>query len=175
MANNNNIRLGPANVTFSGTLGGVSYTNLDLGASSTDGVTIAFSSDVINVSTDRTGSAPARVFLAGQGAEITTNLIEETFDNIYLSVPGAVSGTGNRIDYGRSAGYDLVANWAGRLIITPLDTSRRKFEFYSCTPAGNPQFNYNSADPFVLTLVWRAVPVGTLADGKQLGYSLPQS
>jgi len=174
MATVSNINLGPSTVTFSGTLGGISYDALDLGAFNEEGVTVTVTTDGIDVATDQTGTAPARVFLGGQSATVTTPMLEETFDLTYLALVGAVSGTGNRIDFGRKAGYDIAENWAGQLEIKPIDATRDKFVLHSCIPTGEVSAVYNSTDPYLLQVEWRALPDTTLADGKQLGFRSSQ-
>jgi hypothetical protein len=174
MANTNNIELGPSTVVFSGTVGGLSYNALDLGAFTEDGVTLTITDDFVEVPTDQTGTAPAKIFLGGQSATVTTPLLEEAFDQIYTALVGSVSGTGNRIDFGRSAGYDVLANWSGQLTITPLDSSRPKWVLYKCVPGGQKSFNFNSSNPTVLNVEWRALPDTTKNDGKRLGYRVSQ-
>lgn len=175
MANNENIALGPAEVTFSGTIGGVVYDNFDLGVATDDGVTITFTNDVVEIATDRTGTQPAKIFSSGQGATVTTPLLEEVFDTFYIAQVGAVSGTGNRTDFGRQAGYDQTNNWSGRLIVRPIDTTRDQYEFYKATPTGEKSLTHNSNGATVLNVEWRCLPDSTLEDGKQLGYKRAQS
>jgi hypothetical protein len=170
MANVNNIKLGPATVTFSGSLGGITHDALDLGAFTDDGVSLTVSSDNIDVPTDQTGTAPAKVFLGGQSATVTTPMLEETFDSLYLGLVGAVSGTGNRIDFGRAAGYDIVDNWSGQLTITPLDSARDKFVVHKAVPTGEVSVTFNSANATVVNLEWRVLPDDTQTDGAKLGY-----
>jgi len=174
MANTNNIQLGPATVAFSGTIGSIAYTSLDLGAFTTDGVVVSITDDVVEVATDQTGTAPARIFLGGQTATVTTPMSEEVFDQTYLSLVGSVSGTDNRIDFGRSAGYDVGTNWSGQLTITPTDATRDKWVFYKCHPIGEKSFNYNSTSETVLNVEWRITPDTSLDDGKRLGYRSSQ-
>ena len=170
MANSDNIYLGPAVVTVSGSLGGITYDGFDLGSFTSDGVTLTVSTETVDVTTDQTGTAPAKVFLGGQTATITTPMQEETFDNLYMGLPGAVSGTNNRIDFGRAAGYDITSNWSARLTITPINANRDKWEFYKCVPAGDVSPSFNSSGETVVSLEWRALPDTSLDDGKRLGY-----
>ncbi len=170
MASTSNIQLGPAVVTFSGSLGGVSHDALDLGAFSDEGVSLTVTSDNIDVPTDQTGTAPAKVFLGGQSATVTTPMLEETFDSLYLGLVGAVSGTGNRIDFGRGAGYDILTNWSGQLTITPTNAARDKYVLRQCVPTGEVSVTFNSADATVVNLEWRVLPDSSLTDGTRLGY-----
>lgn len=174
MANTDNIKLGPATVVFSGTLGGVVYDALDLGAFSDEGVTLTVTTDVIDVATDQTGTAPAKSFIAGQFASVTTPMLEEQFDQLYLGLVGAVSGTGNRIDFGRSAGFDIVDNWSGQLTITPLDTARDKYVLLKAIPTGEVSVSFNTTDATVVNLEWRVLPDTTQTDGKRLGFRVSQ-
>lgn len=176
MANSSNIKLGPAVVTFSGSLGGVSHDALDLGSFSDEGVTLTVTTDNIDVPTDQTGTAPAKVFLGGQSATVTTPLLEETFDSHYLGLVGAVSGTGNtNIAFGRSAGYDILDNWSGQLTVTPLDTTRPKWTLFKCSPTGALNVTFNSSDAAVVNVEWRVTPDDTKSDGERLGLREPQS
>lgn len=175
MANTSNIKLGPAVVTLDGSLGGISYTAFDLGAFSEDGVTLKVTTDTIEVPTDQTGTAPAKVFLAGQFAEVTTPMLEETFDQLYLGLVGSVSGTASRIDFGRSAGYDILANWSGQLTITPLDTARFKYILYKCVPSGEVEISFNTQGATLINVTWKVLPDTTKVDGKRLGYRVAQS
>ena len=170
VANTDNIQLGPATVVFSGTLGGIAYDALDLGAFTDEGVELTVNTDVVEVTTDQTGTAPAKVFVAGQSATVTTPMQEEQFDQLYLGLVGAVSGTGNRIDFGRSAGFDILANWSGQLTITPLNSARSKYILHKCSPTGEVSISFNSADATVVNLEWRVTPDTTKDDGKRLGF-----
>lgn len=170
MANTNNIQLGPAVVTLSGNLGGQTYDALDLGAFSDEGVVLAVTSDSIDVPTDQTGTAPAKVFLGGQTATVTTPMLEETFESLFIGLVGAVSGTGNRIDFGRGAGYDIVTNWSGQLTITPTNAARDKYVLHKCVPTGEVSVTFNSSDAAVVNLEWRVLPDSSLTDGTRLGF-----
>lgn len=168
MANTQEIALGPARVLFTGVLGGITHTDLDLGAFSSDGVTITLSTDLTEISTDQSGTKPAKQFLGGQDATITTPMLQENFDNFFISQIGAVSGTGNSITGGRIAGFDVSNNWSGSLKVIPVDTTRDQFEFYNVTPNGDRALQYNTTDATLLNVEWRALPDFSRTDGDLL-------
>lgn len=170
MANLDNVFLGPSLVTISGAAGTLTFTNEDLGAFSTDGTSIVFTNDTIPVATDQTGTVPAKIFLAGQGATITTPLLEEDVRKLGVGLVGSVV-TSERIDFGRAAGYNITDNWVFQMRITPLDTARKFWHFYRVVPAGEVTLAYNSTTPTILNLVWTALPDTTKTDGQRLGYS----
>lgn len=173
--NNDQIYAGPADVLISGTVGGIAYNMYNIGASTPDGVTINLTQRFLEVGTDRTGEDPARIFLSGEGATITTPLSQEAFDQFFIGYPGAVSGTGNVITAGRDVGYDVAANWSVKLFVRPVDTARPEFEFFKVVPTGEKSLSYNTQGATVLNVEWRALKDSDRSQGQQLFKRRPQS
>ena len=175
MANSENIALGPAQVTISGSFGGQVFEDFDLGLATDDGVTITLTAPTIEVTSDRSGTEPEKIFSTGQSATIATPLLEERFETFFLAQAGTVSGTGNVAKFGRSAGFDQTNNWSGRMIVKPLDPTRPQYEFFKVTPTGDKSLTFNSAGATVINVEWQALADRTLPDGEQLGIRKPQS
>lgn len=136
VANQQNIKIGHAVVTVSGSLGGISYNGFNLGTISADGVTVTVTQNDIRIGTDQL--AVGKIFDGGSTATISMNVLDtELFDAAYIPLAGAVSGTNQLSKFGRALGYDKTNNWSFRLTLTPGDTARRIMEFYKCIPVGD--------------------------------------
>ncbi len=172
-ANNANINLGPAVVTFSGTLAGIAFDGYDFGAFSADGVAVTWNREEIRVASDQTGVTPAKIFEAGTSATVTMTILEtELFDNTLIPFPGAVSGTNDVTTYGEAAGFDVLNNWSGRLILTPTDNTRRVLEFYQVVPVGSPSRTYATNEGAAgLSISFEAILDLTRPAGDRLGKS----
>ena len=106
--NVNNIKLGPADVTFDGTALGLTK----------GGVIVSITQSVIDVVIDNWGDTPINAFDKGASVSVTVPMVEDTLEKIGIAIPSGTV-TSDRIKIGSPAGTVIST---GKLIINPNNT-----------------------------------------------------
>lgn len=172
MANIQNVRIGPASLTWK---------TQDLG-NTLGGVKLSFDRNFTNLKVDKYGDTPVDAALTGTMIKITVKIAEPVVSMIQRVLPEGAFNTGALgSQVGLAAGEGLLMRqFAGLLVLHPTSKAPSDFSedvsIYQAFPSSSPtDLNYEVNNQRVYSLEFTALVDESYTAGKRLGHIGPTS
>ncbi len=163
MADIDNVKLGPCNISFD---------DDDLGHS-IGGCTVSYDPEYYDIKVDKYGNTIAEKVLIGESLKVTVPLAESTLANLEIAIPASTDVGSGRATFGKVAG-ERMAQYAKQLILHPTQNAANDLSedvvLHKALVSEPVEFKMGNDGEKIFEVVFHAILDEDKSDGNYLGF-----